>query len=102
MNIREGGKEKQERETNHKRQPRNGPTTIWSISPRQIRKEYPWEKTQSFKKIVLGKWDNYTLKNETGPVSYTIYKNKFKMDKRPKCEMGNHQNPTGEHRQKPL
>ena len=41
-------------------------------------------------------------KNETGPLSYTIHKNKFKMDERPKCETGNHQNPQGEQRQQPL
>ena len=34
-------------------------------------------------------------KNETGPLSYIIHKNKIKMDERPKCETGNHQNPTG-------
>ena len=28
--------------------------------------------------------------------------NKFKMDERPKCETGNHPNPTGETRQQPL
>ena len=26
----------------------------------------------------LGKWDNYMYKNESGPPSYTIYKNKLK------------------------
>ena len=29
-------------------------------------------------------------------------KNKFKMDERPKCETGNHQNPRGENRHQPL
>ena len=33
-------------------------------------------------------------KNETGPLSYTIHKNKFNMDERHKCETGNHQNLT--------
>ena len=28
-----------------------------------------------------------------------VNKAKFKMDERPTCETGNHQNPTGEHRQ---
>ena len=32
-------------------------------------------------------------KNETGTLSYTIHKNKFKMDKIPKCETRNHQDP---------
>ena len=39
---------------------------------------------------------------KTGPFSYTIHKNKFKMHERPKCEIGNHQNPREEHQQKPL
>ena len=40
-------------------------------------------------------------KNETGPLSYTIQKNKFKMDEISKCETENHQNPK-EHEQQPL
>ena len=52
--------------------------------------------------MVLGKLDSYVQKNETGPLSYTIHKNKFKMDKIPKCETQNHQNPRGEHRQQTL
>ena len=40
-------------------------------------------------------------KNEPGPLSYTIDKNKFKMDERPKCKTVSHQNPRGERRQKP-
>ena len=45
--------------------------------------------------------DNDMQKNEPGPLSYTIHKNKLKMDETPKCETGNHQNLTGE-RQQPL
>ena len=41
-------------------------------------------------------------KNETGPLSYTIHKNKLKMDKEPECEKRNHQIPRGEHTQQPL
>ena len=41
-------------------------------------------------------------KNEPGPLSYTIHKNKLKMDERPKHKTGNHQNPRGVSRQKPL
>ena len=44
--------------------------------------------------MVLGELDNDMQKNETGPLSYTIHKNKLKMDERPKCEIGNHQKPT--------
>ena len=52
--------------------------------------------------MVLGKLDSHMQKNETGPFSYTIHKDKFKMDGRPQCETGIHQNPGGEHRQQPL
>ena len=33
--------------------------------------------------MVLGELDSNMQKNETGPLSYTIYKNKLKMDERP-------------------
>ena len=42
--------------------------------------------------MALGKLDSNMQKNETGPLSYTTHKNKFKMDERPKCGTGNHQN----------
>ena len=42
------------------------------------------------------------MKNETRPLSYTIHKDKLKMDEGPECEIGNHQNPSGERRKKPL
>ena len=50
--------------------------------------------------MVLGKLDSDMHKNEPGPLSYTIHKNKLKMDERPKCKTGSHQNPRGESRQK--
>lgn len=37
--------------------------------------------------------------NITGPLSYTLY---TKMNKRPKCEAGNHRNLRRKQRQKPL
>ena len=48
--------------------------------------------------MVLGKLDSDMQRNEPEPLSYTIHKNKFKMDERPKCKTGNHQNPRGESR----
>ena len=39
-----------------------------------------WEKDQSLQQMVLGKRDSYMQKNETGLLSYTIHKNKLKMD----------------------
>ena len=40
--------------------------------------------------------------DEARSLSYTIQKNKLKMDKGPECEIGNHQNPRGESRKRPL
>ena len=60
------------------------------------------ETRRSLQQMVLGNLDSNMQKNESGPLSYTTHKNKFKMDERPKCEMGIHQNPRGEHRQQPL
>ena len=51
---------------------------------------------------MLGKLDSNMQKKEPGPLSYTIPKNKLKMDERPKHERGSHQNPRGESRQQPL
>ena len=45
--------------------------------------------------MVLGELVSNMQKNETRPLSYTIHKNKLKMDEGPKCEAGNHQNPRG-------
>ena len=42
--------------------------------------------------MVLGDLDSNMQKNETRPLSYTIHKNKLKMDEGPECETGNHQN----------
>ena len=52
--------------------------------------------------MILGNLDSHVQRNETGQFSYTIHKNKFKMNKRPKCETENQQNPRGEHRQQSL
>ena len=37
------------------------------------------EKIQSFQQMVLGKLESIIQKNETGPLSYSIQKNKLKM-----------------------
>ena len=65
-------------------------------------KSIQWKKRQSLQQMVWGKLDIDMWKNEPGPLSYTIHKNKLKMDQGPECETGNHQNPRGESRQKPL
>ena len=56
----------------------------------------------SLQQMVLGKLDRHMEKNENGPFPYTRHKNRLRMDERPKCEMGVHHNPRGEHRQEPL
>ena len=52
--------------------------------------------------MVLEELDSNMQKDETRPLSYTIHKNKLKMEERPKYETENHQNPRGESRQQPL
>ena len=42
-----------------------------------------WKKRQSLQQMVSGKLDGDRQKNESGPLSYTIHKNKLKMDERP-------------------
>ena len=48
--------------------------------------------------MVLGDLD-YVKKNETRPPTYTIHKNKLKMDKRLKYKSLHHKTPRGDHRQ---
>ena len=52
--------------------------------------------------MVLRKLDSDMQKNEPEPLPYTIHKNRLKMDERPRCKTGSHQNPGGESKQKPL
>ena len=85
-----------------KGEPRNGPINKWPTNLRQSRKEYSMKKRQCLWQMVLGELDSNMKKNETGSPSYTIHKNKFKMDESHTCEIGNHQNPTGENRQQHL
>ena len=53
------------RSTEQYKEPRNGPTIVW---------------TTNLQQMVLGKLDSYRQKNETGPLSYTTHKSKLKMD----------------------
>ena len=75
------------------REPRNGPSTLWSTNLQQSRKEYTMEKRQSLQQMVLGKLDSHMQKNETGPFPYTTHVNRLKMDEGPQCEKGIHLNP---------
>ena len=73
------------------REPRNGPST------KEARTSNGKNRVSSTND--LGNLESNLQKNEIGPLSYTIHKNKFKMVDRPKCETGNHKNPRKEHRQ---
>ena len=68
------------------REPRNNPPHIWSTKLQQRQQEYTMGKRQSFQHMVLEKLNSYMQKNETRPLSYTIYKNKLKMLYRLKCK----------------
>ena len=83
------------------RELRNGPSTLWSTNLLKVGKSIQWEKDRLFKKWCWGKLDSHMQKNETGPFSYTIHKNRLKMNEL-KGETGFHQNPRGEHRKQPL
>ena len=77
---------------------RNGSSTLWSTYLGQSRKDYPMEKNSLSNQWC---WENWiaACKNETGSFPYTIHKSRLKMDERPQCETGIHQNPQGEHKQ---
>ena len=60
--------------------PRNKHTIIWPVNLQQRMKEYLMGKRQSLQQIVLGKLGSYMQQNETGPLSYTIHKNKLKIN----------------------
>ena len=61
-----------------------------------------WKKDSLLKEWCLENLKVIYRKIETGPLSYTIYQDKLKMDQRPNHETGIHQIPRGEHRQQPL
>ena len=80
--------------------PEMDPQTYGQLIFDKAGKNIQWNK--SLQQVVLGKLDSDMQKNEPGPLSYTIHKNKLNMDERPKCKTGSHPNPRGESRQKPL
>ena len=49
--------------------------------------------------MVLGHLHGYMQKNETRPPTYTIHKNKLRLDKRLKYKSQHHKSPIGEYRQ---
>ena len=52
--------------------------------------------------MVLGDMDSYMQKNEILPPTYTIYRNKHKVNKRLKCRLRHHKSSREEYRQENL
>ena len=68
------------RSMEHNRKSTNKPMLLWSIHLRPRRQEYAMGRRQSLQQMVLGKVLSYMQKNENGPLSYIVHKNKLKMD----------------------
>ena len=64
------------------REPRNKLKPLRSINIRQRRQEHKMEQKQPLQQMVLVDLDSYMQKNDTQSPTYTIHKNKLKMDKR--------------------
>ena len=64
------------------REPRNKLKYLWSINIGPSRQEHKMEQKKPLQQMVLGYLDSYMQKNETRSPTYTIDKNKFKVDKR--------------------
>ena len=84
------------------REPRNKPKSLWSINIRQRRQQHKMGQKQPYQQMVLGDLDSYGQKNETRSPSYTIHKNKLKMDKGLKYKSYHHKSPRGKHWQENL
>jgi hypothetical protein len=65
------------------RRPRQKPTHLQSTDLQQRSPEHRMEKRQPLQQMLLGKLDIHMKKTETRSLSFTLYQNPLKVDKRP-------------------
>ena len=75
------------------REPRNKPKSLKSINIWQRGQQCKMEQWYPIQQMVLGDLDSYQQKNETRSPTYTIHKNKFKVDKRFEYKLWHHKSP---------
>ena len=61
-------------------EPMNKPMCTWPMNFWQNSHKYTMDEGQSLQQMVVRKLDSYMQNSETGPLAYTIHKNKLKMD----------------------
>ena len=81
------------------KEPRNEFTLIWAINLWQRRQKYIMGKRQLLQYAVFRKLDSYIQKNQTGLLSHTMHRNKFKMKWRLKYKTCNHKTSRRKHKQ---
>ena len=74
--------EQAHRSMEQNREHRNKPKSPWSIHIGQSGEKHKMEVKGPLQQMVLGELGSYRQKNEIQPPTYTIHKNKFKVDKR--------------------
>ena len=84
------------------RESRNGPTNFGQLIFDKAGKNIQWNKDSLFSKWCWENWTATCRKMNLDHFLNTIHKNKLKMDERPKCKTGSHQNPREENRQQSL
>ena len=69
------------------KEPRNESIPIWTFHIQQRTQKYKMGRREPFQEIILGKLYGFMQKNHTGLLPHTIYRNKLKMELRPKYDL---------------